>query len=70
MPTNVRHEDVERRAYELCEQRGRGDGRDWDDWLKAERELLGTEIEAEAAITDATPPTPRRRRAEREVEFA
>lgn len=27
--TQARHEDVERRAYELYEQRGRADGYDW-----------------------------------------
>ena len=32
-------ENVARRAYELYEQRGAGDGRDWDDWFEAEREL-------------------------------
>ena len=34
-----RDEDIARRAYELYEQRGAGDGRDWDDWFEAEREL-------------------------------
>ena len=28
---------VEKKAYELYEQRGRQDGRDWDDWLEAEK---------------------------------
>ena len=32
--------DIARRAYELFLQRGGGHGRDWDDWLCAERELL------------------------------
>ena len=35
----VRHEDIERRAYDLYAERGRGSGRDWDDWFRAEREL-------------------------------
>jgi hypothetical protein len=35
----VYEEDVEHRAYELWEARGRGDGRDWDDWFEAERQL-------------------------------
>ena len=39
MPNNLSRAVVERRAYELYEQRGRGDGHDWDDWLQAEREL-------------------------------
>lgn len=36
-----RFEEARRRAYGLYEQRGGGDGRDWEDWLQAERELLG-----------------------------
>ncbi len=32
-------EDVRRRAYELFEARGRGDGHDLDDWLRAEQEI-------------------------------
>ncbi len=36
---------VERRAYELFEGRGCGVGRDLDDWLAAERELCGPELE-------------------------
>ena len=46
MPT----EDVERRAYELYEQRGREDGRDWDDWLQAEREI-GAETRRDGIAT-------------------
>ena len=30
---------IRRRAYELYEVRGRGDGRDREDWLQAEAEL-------------------------------
>jgi hypothetical protein len=71
MPTNVRHEDVERRAYELFEQRGREEGRDWDDWLQAERELLASDRETrrEDENIEPVPSVPRRKRAEREVEF-
>ncbi len=32
-------EDIRRRAYELYEARGRGDGHDLDDWLRAEQEI-------------------------------
>jgi outer membrane protein TolC len=32
-----------RRAYQLYEQRGRIDGFDLDDWLEAEREILGAQ---------------------------
>jgi hypothetical protein len=67
---NVRHEDIERRAYEFYEQRGREAGREWDDWLQAEREILGAETETEGQDERIEPSAPRRRRAEREVEFA
>lgn len=32
-------EFIRNRAYEIFEERGRQAGRDWDDWLQAEREL-------------------------------
>jgi len=64
MPTDVRHEDVARRAYELYEQRGREEGRDWDDWLQAEREMLGADAESDADTTEATP---RRRRVKQDT---
>ena len=35
------HAHIAQRAYELYEQRGRQDGWDLEDWLKAERELGG-----------------------------
>ncbi len=35
------HVHIAQRAYELYEQRGRQDGWDLEDWLKAERELGG-----------------------------
>ena len=40
-------ERIRRRAYELYEARGREDGRDLDDWLKAESEVTGN---AESAM--------------------
>jgi hypothetical protein len=33
------HDDIARRAYQLYEERGAEQGRDWEDWFKAEREL-------------------------------
>jgi hypothetical protein len=36
-------ESIRRRAYELYEQRGRIDGSVLDDWLEAEREILGAQ---------------------------
>ena len=37
---------IRQRAYELYEQRGRTDGHDLDDWLRAEREIKGTQAKA------------------------
>jgi tetrahydromethanopterin S-methyltransferase subunit G len=34
-------EKVQKRAYELYELRARKDGRDLDDWLKAESQVTG-----------------------------
>ncbi len=31
---------IRTRAYQLYEERGRTDGRDMDDWVRAEREIL------------------------------
>jgi hypothetical protein len=38
--TIVATEDIARRAYELFLERGGEHGRDLDDWLRAERELV------------------------------
>ena len=40
---------IRQRAYELYEARGCEDGHDLDDWLRAEAEIMGTNIEAAAA---------------------
>jgi replicative DNA helicase len=40
---------IQQRAYELYEQRGRTDGHDLNDWLQAEREIRGTQANAAAA---------------------
>jgi hypothetical protein len=34
-------EEIRRRAYEIYLERGQEPGRDFDDWLQAERELEG-----------------------------
>ena len=39
---------VAQRAYELYEQRGRQEGRALEDWLNAERQLLGRSIQGQA----------------------
>ncbi|HLZ33653.1 MAG TPA: DUF2934 domain-containing protein [Nitrospira sp.] len=38
----IDHDHIAQRAYELYEQRGRQDGQDLEDWLKAEQELAGS----------------------------
>lgn len=38
----VDHHHIAQRAYEVYEQRGRQDGQDLQDWLKAEHELAGS----------------------------
>ena len=38
--TKPAEEEIQRRAYEIYEARGREDGKELDDWLAAERELL------------------------------
>jgi hypothetical protein len=36
-----REEEIRCRAYELYEERGREDGHDMEDWLRAEAEITG-----------------------------
>jgi hypothetical protein len=56
------HDTIERRAYELYEQRGREDGHDWDDWLQAEREIATPEaVDQTIGEPSAAQPTRRRR---------
>ena len=58
------YEQVQRRAYELYEQRGRQDGRQLDDWLQAEQDLLSAASSAIGDVRAAVAPkapTPRRR---------
>jgi len=42
-------EQVRCRAYEIYEQRGRGDGHELDDWLQAESEMVQQGAKAVAA---------------------
>jgi hypothetical protein len=38
------HQQIQLRAYELYEQRGREDGHDLEDWLQAETEIVMQEV--------------------------
>ncbi len=40
--TEEQQEEIRRRAYELYEQRGRENGRDSEDWLAAEEEVVNS----------------------------
>jgi hypothetical protein len=42
-------QQIQQRAYELYEQRGRADGHELDDWLQAECEIKGRQANAAAA---------------------
>jgi hypothetical protein len=42
-------EQIRRRAYELYEERGTGDGRDLEDWLQAESEVTQQKAKTAAA---------------------
>jgi hypothetical protein len=41
-PSGPLHDEISRRAFELYCERGRTDGQDLEDWLQAEREILGS----------------------------
>jgi hypothetical protein len=60
------HDAIQRRAYELYEQRGRENGHDCDDWLQAERELARTEDAVDQEITHGSLVPPARRRRDKE----
>jgi hypothetical protein len=47
-PSNS-EEEIRKRAYELFEVRGGVEGRDVEDWLRAEEEIRGGETNAVAA---------------------
>ena len=46
---NILLEQIARRAYELYEARGREDGHDLEDWLRAESEITGRAARAASA---------------------
>ena len=48
-PSQSLEEEIRRRAYQLYEERGREDGHDLDDWLRAEAEITGTGVRTVAA---------------------
>jgi hypothetical protein len=47
--TITTEDEIRRRAFELYEQRGREDGRDVEDWLRAEEEITQSQSRGAAA---------------------
>jgi hypothetical protein len=41
------HERIAVRAFAIFEKRGKQDGRDWEDWFRAEHEVLGERMDAD-----------------------
>ncbi len=50
---------IARRAYEIYEERGRYDGEDMNDWLKAEAEVKSSIMAKEVTAKGAAPATSR-----------
>jgi hypothetical protein len=46
-PSQELHDRIEQRAYQLYEERGGEPGHEVEDWLQAERELLGKEMDTD-----------------------
>ena len=42
-------EGIRHRAYEIYEERGREDGHDLEDWLRAQAEIAGESVKAAVA---------------------
>ena len=48
-------QQIQQRAYELYEQRGRTGDHDLEDWLQAEREIKGTQPKRGSGIASGSP---------------
>ena len=46
--TISREDQIRERAYELYERRGKQDGNELEDWLKAEADILESDVEVAA----------------------
>lgn len=47
-PQELEHQ-IRQRSFELYEERGREDGHEVDDWLRAEQEITGRKVRAVGA---------------------
>jgi hypothetical protein len=62
-PPPLPYEQIQRRAYELYEQRGRQDGHHLEDWLQAERDVRAAVLTAVADVrVEVAPRSTARRR--------
>jgi len=41
------HGQIASRAYQIFEKRGRTHGRDWEDWFRAEQEILSERMDTD-----------------------
>ncbi len=48
-PSHQVEDQIRQRAYELYETRGREDGHDLEDWIRAESEIAGGDTQRRAA---------------------
>jgi hypothetical protein len=43
MSNSIDRKKIEQRAYQIFEERGKTHGSDFDDWVRAEREIMNQE---------------------------
>jgi hypothetical protein len=60
--SDVRHEDIARRAYLIWEQEGRPENHAWEHWLRAEAQLREACHHQEESRRKAHPEAPPQRR--------
>jgi hypothetical protein len=56
------HQEIAARAYQIYLERGRGEGRDKDDWLQAEYELMQLPVRKLAELEPPKSETDRRKK--------
>jgi hypothetical protein len=52
----VSEDPIAERAYEIYVERGGGDGSDWEDWFRAERELHAMRTEPRKRVSSSRKP--------------
>ena len=54
MASAVDRKKIEERAYQIFEERGRTPGFDFDDWLRAEKEVLNVDRSNKTSVRKKT----------------